>query len=64
MKPSRAQAYYVPDLKMLIKVEVVCTKLRVAGFPTGPERIHQHQMQREMWIHKGEWKNEYEHQSK
>ena len=50
-----AQRYFVPELNLEIKVEKVSTKVYVAHFPDGAERVRLVDMNEAKWENRGRW---------
>lgn len=57
MGKQKEQAYYVPELKMDLKVTFITVNRYVADFPDGPERVRESDMKG--WVHKGAWSAEH-----
>jgi hypothetical protein len=57
-KPKTPQAYYVPALDMVIKVEIVSTQQYCAHFPSGPERVRYSEVREGDWKRVGNWEDQ------
>ncbi len=57
---SPAQAYFVPVLNLIIKVEKVNLHRYVAHFPDGAERVRIEDMRKDKWERIGPWKEKGE----
>lgn len=56
MGKQKEQCYYVPELKMDLRVTFITVNRYVADFPGGPERVKESDMKG--WVHKGAWNAE------
>lgn len=52
------QAYYVPELGQVIKVEAISTQQYCAHFPSGPERVRYSEVRESDWENRGNWEDQ------
>lgn len=58
MNKKRPQAYFVPELNQIIKVEIISSSIYCAHYPTGAERVTYSEVREGDWQHKGNWEEQ------